>query len=229
MLFRPALYRVTMHRMRRTGILVAVAVALLAVLAGAAVAARPVPRGTLTNVEYHEFLAVQKAEKQKPKTSNTAQIAKLDCSPLTTATRLTSTQHAECVASLFFFPRMLGFTGDLAHCEKANSKPAALHCIVRATDAMYRATRNFNTTNAASVKAADARGIAGKCLDYLVFTARQAKVVTALAQALRGFENGIQSENAVTTSRFGKRLTTELSAALKVFDVTGDVSVCRRQ
>jgi hypothetical protein len=218
-----------MNDMRRTGILVVLAVALVTVLTGAAVAAKPVPRDTLTNAEYHEFLAVQKAQKQKPKTKNLAQIARLDCKPLTAATRLTSTQHAECVAALFFFARQFAYTEALQQCEKATSKLTALHCIVHSTDAMYRATRNFTATNAASVRAADARGITGKCFDYLVFTPRQAKVMTALAKALRGFENGLEAGNQSTTSRFGTRLTTELRASLKVFDVTGDVSVCRHQ
>jgi hypothetical protein len=216
-----------MHRVRRTGILVVIAVALSPVLAGVAAAAKPVPRDTLTRVEYHEFLAVQKAEKQKPKTNNLAEIARLDCKPLTAATRLTSTQHAECVASLFFVARQFAFVGALQQCEKATAKLTAAHCIVRSTDAMYRATRNFNTTNAASVRAADARGITGKCLDFLVYTPRQAKVMTALARALRGFEDGIRSGNPRSTAAFGKRLTTELSASQKVFDVGGSVSLCR--
>lgn len=213
--------------MRRTALLIVLAAALLALVTGAAVAAKPPPRGTLTSVEYHELLAVEKAEKKKPKTTNVARIARLDCKSLTRASRLTSTQHAECVAALYFFSHLYEFTGRLTRCEKSTVQSTALRCVQRTTDTMYRTTHNFSTTNAASTRAAKARAIAGKCLDYLVFTPRQANVMRALAPALRGFGHAIRVGNSVAVARFGKRLTTDLVAALKVFDVTGSVRLCR--
>jgi len=207
----------------RTTALVLIAV-LAAVLATSATAST-VPRGELTQIEYRELLTVQTAEKSPPSGPNLTQAADRKCRALTRATRLTTAQHTECVAGLIFTIDFYAYTPALARCAKASSLP----CLAHATATVYGVTRNFINANVVSVRVAKARGITGACLDYLVFTTQQARVMGALAPGLRGFEHAIQLGRPAAVATDLKQLGVDIRATAKAFDVNESVTSCRHQ
>lgn len=216
--------------MRRTKFLRALVALLLvgATIPSAAAAQTTTPRGVLTKVEYQELLTVQKDEKGRPKGSTLAQVANNACRPLTHASRITSTQHAECVAGLFFFGRLFSFTAALSRCGKEYSKSAKIGCIWRASAALNRATRHLISTDAASAMAARARGITGRCLGYLILTPRQARPVHELGPDVMAFARAFRSGNLPSILRATKRLLTVFGVTEKVFN-GGSVTVCRHE
>lgn len=203
-------------------------VAVLAATMGAAAAAKPVPRGTMTSAEYHEFLAVQKAARHAPNSRNPVFIAAAECKALTNLSRVTSTQHAECEADYIFFVHLVSYTPAIARCTRAGSGLAAISCFLKATGKVERATENFFRTDAASRRAATARGFTGKCLDYLVLTSRQSRAMHRFASAARAFALAISAANGPALKRLGPRLTVALEATIKTF-TGGSVSVCPHQ
>lgn len=216
--------------MRRTTFLSALVALLLigTVVSAAAAGQKAPPRGVLTNVEFREFLALQKTGKKAPKGRTLTQAARNECKALTNVTRITSTQHAECVAGWFFFVRLYGFTTRLSHCAKKASRSAKIGCIGRAGKSLDRATRHFIRTDAASARAARARGITGKCLDYLILTPRQAPPVHELIPAVKGFVHALRAGNLLGILNTSKRLAAVLGRIQKVF-TGGSVTVCRHE
>lgn len=215
---------------RRTTFLSALVALLLVgtVVSAAAAGQKAPPRGVLTNVEYREFLAVQKAQKQRSKGRTLTQIVRNDCKALTNVSRITATQHAECVAGSFFFVRLDGFTAGLSRCAKKPSRSAKIGCIGRAANVLDHATRHFISRDAASTRAARARGITGRCLDYLILTPRQARPVHKLVPAVKGFVHALRAGNLLGLLNSTKRLSAVVSKIEKVF-TGGSVAVCRHE
>ena len=188
------------------------------------------PRGLLTSTEYAQLLATQQAVDRRVQHGTATSIAQHDCKALTGVSRLTSTQHAECVASLLFFYHFGKFTPALVRCDKRSSSLSRqLGCIQRSDNDLYRFARGFIRTNSASDRAARQRGLTGQCLDYLVFTAPQSKAMNGLVAALRGLTRRIRTGNPDRIATAGKRVGTALRVTGNAFNTSGTVTVCRHQ
>ena len=211
--------------MLRRGLLIASAILTVALAANAASAS--VPRGVLSGVEFREFRAIDSAFKNSSTHLTVTQIAHRTCRPLANVSRLTAAEHAECEATMFFTLRLIGFASSLERCGKDPTKLARIRCVLGTVDALDRLARTYLRTDAASARAAAARGFTGKCLDYLIFTPRQRAAMTALASALRGYSRAVKIGNVTGIISASRRLGTDLSATQKALDVTGNVSVCR--
>src|SRR5579875_3212419 len=172
-----------MAAMRRIALLLALAAALVTA-AVAQAATSSAPRGRLTKVEYREFVALQRAEKQRPTSRNLAVIARHTCRSLTNVSRLMSTQHAECEASLIYSVEFVAFPYALSDCGKLTTPAQQARCELPAVGTFERAVRAFITTNAASSRAAAPRHFPRRCLAYLLFTKRQATATRHLAAGL---------------------------------------------
>ena len=187
------------------------------------------PRGLLTSQEYAELLATQQAVDRRAQPGTATSIAQRDCKGLTPGSRLTSTQHAECIASLLFFYHFFRFTPAVGQCDKKSSVPAQLQCIQRSDSDLYRFTEGFIRTNAASDRAAQQRGLTGQCLDYLVFTAPQSRAMNGLVSALRRLTRAIRSGDPSRIATAGKQLAAALTTTGEAFNTAGTVTVCQHQ
>jgi hypothetical protein len=216
-----------MPALRRTAILILTAFLLVALPVSASASASP--RGVLSSVEYNELLGVQKAEKKKPKSHNLTVIARQTCKSLTHVSRLTTTQHAECEASLIYSFEFFEFPYAVQECAKASTTPAQLKCVLAAVTPFEKSVRAFIRTNAASARAADPRHFTRRCLDYLLFTRQQAQATNRLAAGLRRYARAAKSGNSGTTTAAGNRLDSDLVSSRQAMSLNISVSVCRRQ
>ena len=213
--------------MRRTRIFSAAVAALLSLSAAIpALASPPPPHGMLTGTEYNELLATQQAVNRRGQSGTVTGIARRDCSRLNGVSRLTSTQHAECVAALLFFYHFAQFTPELARCQKKPVGSRQVRCTLRASNDLYRFTQGFIRTNVASNSAVRARGLTGQCFDYLVFTTPQARAMHSLIAGLLSFMRAVRSGNPAAPARAGRRLEQDVTLTGTAFDTTGTVAVC---
>jgi UrcA family protein len=216
-----------MGKVRRTVILILTA-ALVVALPVSAAASAP-PRGVLTAVEYKEFLALQKAERQKPKSRNLAVIARQTCKSLTNVSRLTSTQHAECEASLIYSFEFFAFPYAIQQCEKLSATAQQSSCALTAIDGFKKSVRAFIRTNAASTRAADPRHFTRRCLDYLLFTKRQAQATNRLSAGLTRYARAIRGGSGGVITAAGTRLDSDLVSSRQAMSLTISVSACRHE
>jgi hypothetical protein len=214
-----------MPAVRRIAFLIAIAI--IALPAGAA-ASTP-PRGTLTGVEYKEFLALQKAERQKPKSHNLAVIARQTCKSLTNVSRLTSTQHAECEASLIYSYEFFAFPYAVEQCAKLSTTPERSRCALSALSGFEQSVRAFIRTNAASTRAADPRHFTRRCLDYLLFTKQQAQATNRLSAGLRRYTRAVRGGSAGAITAAGTRLDSDLVSSRQAMSLNVSVSACRHE
>ncbi len=216
--------------MRRAAILIAIAVLSSAIATNAAAAgsSTPPPRGVLTSTEYQELLATSKAQ-QTPGHGTPTHIARLQCRALTNVSRLTTTQHAECEASLVFYYRIVGFTATFGRCAKDPTPLGKRRCFEAATRSLHTSTDRFLNKDRASRKAAIARGLSGKCLEYLILTPSQKHALGRLATGLRAFGQALVIGNELRLLTATKAFSTDLTVALKSLSVPGSVKVCRHE
>lgn len=218
-----------MRRATTLAILIATAVALLGTVPTAGAASSP-PRGVLTRVEYNELLAVRKAERKKPTSHNLAVIARKTCRSLTNVSRLTTTQHAECEASLIYSYEFVAFPYAAQECAKiATTTAERSKCLLTADAAFDGSVRAFIRTNAASVRATNPRHFSRRCLDYLVFTRQQARATSRLAAGLRQYARALRGGNAGAITAAGNRLDSDLVSSRQAMSLNISVSVCRHQ
>jgi len=212
---------------RQVSLLVATAILIVALAPGAAASAPP--RGVLSGVEYNEFLAVQKAEREKPKSHNLAVIARQTCKSLTNVSRLTSTQHAECEASLIYSYEFFAFPYALEQCPKLSTTPEQSRCALSATNLFERSVRAFIRTNAASTRAADPRHFTRRCLEYLLFTKHQAQATNRLSAGLTRYARAVRDGSAGPITAAGTRLDSDLVSSRQAMSLNINVSACRHQ
>jgi hypothetical protein len=212
---------------RRIAFLTTIAIAIMALPAGAAASAPP--RGVLTGVEYHEFLALQKAERQKPKSHNLAVIARQTCRSLTNVSRLTSTQHAECEASLIYSYEFFAFPYAVEQCAKLSATPARSRCALSALSGFEKSVRAFIRTNAASTRAADPRHFTRRCLEYLLFTKQQAEATNRLSAGLTRYARAVRGGSAGVITAAGTRLDSDLVGSRQAMSFNISVSACRHE
>jgi hypothetical protein len=213
--------------MRRIAFLIATAILIVALPAGAAASAPP--RGVLSGVEYNEFLAVQKAERERPKSHNLAVIARQTCKSLTSLSRLTSTQHAECEASLIYSYEFFAFPDAVEECAKLSTTPEQSSCALNATNIFKKSVRAFIRTNAASTRAADPRHFTRRCLDYLLFTKQQAQATNRLSAGLTRYARAVRDGSAGPITAAGTRLDSDLVSSRQAMSFNISVSACRHQ
>jgi hypothetical protein len=216
-----------MATVRRIAFLVTTAILIVALPAAAAASATP--RGVLSGAEYKEFLTVQKAERKKPKSHNLAVIARQTCKSLTNVSRLTSTQHAECEASLIYSYEFVAFPYALEQCPKLSTAPDQSSCLLSSTNLFENAVRAFIRTNAASTRSADPRHFTRRCLDYLLFTKQQAKATDRLSAGLTRYARAVRGESAGTITAAGTRLDSDLVGSRQAMSLNITVSACRHQ
>jgi hypothetical protein len=216
-----------MAAVRRIAFLVATAILILALPAGAAVSAPP--RGVLSSVEYKELSAVQKAERKKPKSHNLAVIARQTCKSLTNVSRLTSTQHAECEASLIYSYEFVAFPYELQQCAKLSTTPEQSSCALSATNLFKTSVRAFISTNTASRRAADPRHFTRRCLDYLLFTKQQAQATNRLSAGLTRYARAVRDGSAGAITAADTRLDSDLVGSRQAMSLNISVSACRHQ
>jgi hypothetical protein len=214
-----------MAAVRRIALLVATAILIMALPAGAAASAPP--RGALSSVEYKELSAVQKAERKKPKSHNLAVIARQTCKSLTNVSRLTSTQHAECEASLIYSYEFVAFPDEIQECAKLSTAPEQSSCALSATNLFKTAVRAFIRTNAASTRAADPRHFTRRCLDYLLFTKQQAQATNRLSAGLTGYAGAVRNGSAGPITAADTRLDSDLVSSRQAMSLNISVSACR--
>jgi hypothetical protein len=213
---------------RRTAILILTAFVLVALPLSAAAASAP-PRGVLTSVEYNEFLALQKAERKKPTSRNLAVIARQTCESLTNVSRLATTQHAECEASLIYSFEFFAFPYAVDQCAKVATAPGRVKCVLGAITPFEKSVRAFIRTNGASTKAADPRHFTRRCLDYLLFTRTQAQATHRLAAGLKRYASAIRGGDTSVVTAAGNRLDSDLVSSRQAMSLNITVSVCRHQ
>jgi hypothetical protein len=212
---------------RRTVILILTA-ALVVALPVSASASAP-PRGVLTGVEYKEFLALQKAERKKPKSRNLAVIARQTCKSLTNVSRLTSTQHAECEASLIYSYEFVAFPYAVEQCAKLSTTPERSRCALTAITGFEKSVRAFIRTNVASTSAADPRHFTHRCLEYLLFTKQQAQATNRLSAGLTRYARALRRGSAGTVTAAGTKLDSDLVSSRQAMSFNISVSVCRHE
>jgi hypothetical protein len=210
---------------RRIAFLVATAVLVVAVPAGAAVSAPP--RGVLSSVEYNELAAVVKAERKKPKSHNLAVIARQTCKSLTNVSRLTATQHAECEASLIYSYEFVAFPYEVQECAKLSTTSEQSSCTLNATDLFKASVRAFIRTNTASTRAADPRHFTRRCLDYLLFTRQQARATNRLSAGLTRYARAVRAGSAGAITAADTHLDSDLVSSRQAMSLNISVSVCR--
>jgi hypothetical protein len=215
---------------RRAAILIAIAVlsAAIATDAAAAGSSTPPPRGVLTSTEYQELLATAKAE-QRPGHGTPTHIARRQCRALTNVSRLTTTQHAECEASLVFYYRIVGFTAGFGRCAKDPTPLGKRRCFEAATQSLHTSTERFLEKDSASRKAAIERGLSGKCLNYLILMPSQKHAMRSLATGLHAFARALVIGNELRLVKATKNFSTDLTVVLKSLSVPGSVKVCRHE
>lgn len=212
---------------RRTAILTVTAI-FVAALAASALASPP-PRGALSKVEYNEFLALQRAERKKPTSRNLAVIARQTCRSLTNVTRLTATQHAECEASLIYSYAFFAFPYEVGLCAKDTTTPQQDKCLLSATNSFEASVRAFISTNAASTRAADARHLPRRCLEYLLFTRQQAQATNRLAAGLKRYARAVRAGNSAAIAAADTKLDSDLVGSRQAMSLNITVSVCAHQ
>jgi hypothetical protein len=212
----------------RTPILSVVAAIVIALAVCSEAAASSVPRGTLSQAEYQQFLKTEQAEAHLGHGAIT-QVARRTCSGLTNISRVTRTQHAECEASFVFFYRLIEFTTAFAGCGKDSTKLAERRCLQRTIRTLAWSTNRFLTTDSASRKAALQRGFGGKCLDYLILTPPQKSAMNRLASGLHGLNRALTVGNAATLVAAARQFTTDMSVARRTLFVSATVKVCRHE
>jgi hypothetical protein len=216
--------------MRRTIILIALAVTLLCATVASGAGVTAPPRGVLTKVEYQELHASFEAMKHAGKTHGTlTHIARYTCRALTNATPLTAAEHGECEASLIYSFEFYAFPYAIENCSKATTAGARSRCALHAINTFERSVRAFIRTNAASTRAADPRHFTHKCLEYLLFTRPQAQTTHALWTALERYSRAVRHGNATTVTDAGNRLDADLVASRQAMSFNISVSVCRHQ
>jgi hypothetical protein len=99
----------------------------------------------------------------------------------------------------------------------------------RLTEHFYTATESYLRADSAAHRAASARGMTGKCLDFLVFTPRQATAMRRIGRALDGFEHALTALNLKQLETDGKRADNAIESGSKVLLVAATVTVCRHE
>jgi hypothetical protein len=210
---------------RRIAFLLATAILIVAVPAGAAASAPP--RGVLSSVEYKELSAVQKAERKKPKSHNLTVIARQTCKALTNVSRLTATQHAECEASLIYTYEFVAYPYEVQDCAKLSTTSEQSSCTLSATNLFKASVRAFIRTNTASTRAADSRHFTRRCLDYLLFTRQQARATNRLSAGLTRYARAVRAGNAGAITAADTRLDSDLVSSRQAMSLNISVSACR--
>ena len=210
----------------RTKILgVAVGLA-LALLCASAAAGSTDPRGVLTHPEYQELLAAQKAINHAGESANPNAV----CRALTGLSRVTETQHSECLAALPFFDEFIKFDRAVQHCQKGKNSVTDYLCMYEVVDGLYKATVAVINTNRTATAAATERGLTGKCLDDLVLTTRQSRAMARFSTELHKFARDVMHTNVAGLQADQRPLTTALASVGKaMLDSTGTVTVCPHQ
>src|SRR5579875_2491046 len=198
-----------MAAMRRIALLLALAAALVTA-AVAQAATSSAPRGRLTKVEYRDFVALQRAEKQRPTSRNLTVIARHTCRSLTNVSRLLTTQHAECEASVVYSVEFAAFPYAVEDCDKLTTTAQQARCELPAVRTFEASVRAFISTNAASIRAATPRHLPRRCLAYLLFTKPQARATRRLWAGLRRYASALKAGNAGSIATANTRLDADL-------------------
>lgn len=210
----------------RAKVLTAFVALLLALLSPAGAAAGSTsPGGVLTHAEYQELLAVQKELSRAGQSAKPSRV----CRALTGLSRLTATQHSECLVEVPFFAAFLNFDHAVAHCEKGTNLVASYRCIYEVVDGLYKDTAAFARADRASTAAATQRGLTGKCLDDLVFTPNQTRAMTRLATELHRLARDVMHTNFVGLQADEHPVEAALASAAKAMFVFSTVTVCRHE
>ncbi len=188
-----------------------------------------VPRGVLTAAEYRELLQTERALGRLALHGDPRKLASQACSALTDISTLTTTQRRECVASVKFIYAFGGFVPAFKVCGKKAPKSTERRCLEVTVRGLHTSTIGFLQADDASSLAAHARGLTGRCLRDLVFTASQKRVVARLATTLGALDDQLRRSQTDPSNLPDARLSADLTAAAGALMIPSTVKSCPHQ